>query len=177
LQIGQTVLCAQMKGRVMTTANAATLQLFKLDTDASLIEAAAKRMRTAAQEASIVVLGAVVCFYLHRAQKAGNKLRDSLSKIDIKTTEDRGLLKEIATNLGQAATALESAYEQSERRRVDRYPFGSQLLRQLEELACTFEDMAETAALGASEAFAAALRDELSKNLRGHRDAQRRAMA
>lgn len=154
----------------MTTANAATLQLFKLDTDASLIEAAAKRVRTTAQEASIVVLGAVVCFYLHRAQKAGDRLRGSLSKIDIKTPEDRALLKEIAANLGQAATALESAYEESERRRVNRMPFGPRLLRQLEELACTFEDMAETAALGASEAFAAALRDELSQNLREHRE-------
>ena len=149
------------------TANSATLCLFHLDRDASVIEAAAKRVRVAALDGGIVALGGIACVYLKRAQTRGNKLRRLLSGVHVSTAEQRDLLKEIANNLGKAAVALDDAYVQSERRHVDKWPvFGAMLLKQLEDLSCTFEDMAETAALASSEAFTAELHDQLHRNIK-----------
>lgn len=150
-----------------TAAAARLSHLVDLDTDASIIEAAAKRVRRAFMHGSLATIGWVTCVYINRTHTLGNKIRTNLSNLDIRTAEDRALLKDIAQNLSQAAIAFEGAYNESERSRLVKLPvFGPKLMASLEDLVCTFEDISETAALGASQAFAASVRDELRKNLK-----------
>lgn len=139
--------------------SAATLLLAELDTEASALGAASKRIRLALYKSHVAAIGAVGCFNLHRAQRSAAKIRVSLSGSKIETAEERALLRDVASNLGQASAALSQTHDRMKMLGVGKWPiFGRTILRQLEDLACTVEDMSETAALGASEAFAATAR-------------------
>ena len=146
--------------------SAAAIRLVELDTDASVIEAASKRVHLALLHGSLIAHGATICFYLHRAQAIGERIRRELSHAEIETAEDRAVMKEVAANLGQASRAFERAFEEAEVTGIAKWPiFGNQLVRQLDQLACCLDDLAETAALGASEAFAASVLNELQNTL------------
>lgn len=150
-------------------ATATTLRLHDLsdlDTAASIIEAAAKRVRTVILRGGLIAIGGVTCYYLHKAQRKGAQLRQKLSSANVQTQADRALMRDIASSLGQAARALDQAFAEFEKHRVSRMPvFGSMLERKLEDLVCAFEDMAETASLGADSAFARSVRVDLRNNL------------
>lgn len=147
-------------------ATALRLGLVELDTDASIIEAATKRVRRAVLRGSLASVGWLACRYASRVHSLGRKIEKNLSSVNVRTPEDRALLKDISLSLAQAAMALEETYQHAERHHVDRWPvFGPRLMSNLEDLVCTFEDISETAALGASEAFATAVAEELRRNL------------
>lgn len=139
---------------------------FELDFEASFIETASKRVRLAASHGTVIVRAGKICWRLGGLQRAGDKLRVRLSSVDTVTKQQRATMKDIASNLGQAASALEDAFRQSEHDGIERIPvFGARIVSHLENLACTFEDMSETAALAASDAFATELRRQLRDNL------------
>jgi hypothetical protein len=148
---------------------AAALVLVELDTNASIVEAAAKRVHLALHRGSMIAGAGVVCLYLHRAQNISDSLRKRLSEAEIQTDEDRATVRDIAASLGQGARAFEKAYCDARKRNVGRIPvFGPRVMAQLDDLSCALEDMAETAALAASEAFADAVCNELKRNLDDH---------
>ena len=160
----------------MATAAVSYGGLVELDTGAAVVEAAAKRVHLAFHQSSAIVLAGVICYYLRRTERVGARVRIQLSSATIETPEQRARMRDVACNLGQAARAIRDALGDCERRHIGRIPlYGARLLEQLENLLCTLEDMSETAALAASEAFADELRTELRKNL--DQSASRHAIA
>jgi len=154
------------------SAATATVGLVELDTASSMIEAAAKKVRLELLRATWIAFGGAVCVQLHRTQTTADRVRGRLSELQVTSDEQRCALRDIAINLGQGAKALQRAYEDAERRRLVKIPvFGNVLMTKLEDLACTLEDMAETAAFGADEAFSRSLSEELVRNLEAHQRA------
>lgn len=155
-------------GTIMTTI-AATCPLVEIDMEASVIEAASKRVRVALSDSSKAALCAVCCFYLHRAQKVAKGLRSKLSNATVRTAEDRQVMREIAYELNQALHALDQASEQANRLGVAHWPIlGAMLVRKLDDLATVVEDMSETAALAASETFARTVRRDFHAAIEAH---------
>jgi len=146
----------------MTTT---TLTFTDLDTEATILEAHAKRVHRAAMQGVLFVLGTVACYYLRRAKTKTRRLRTLISGLDIRTADDRAHMAEGAKKLAAAAAALNAAYEQLERAHTARAVpvVGAAMMRYLDDVACMVEDIAETAALGASKDFADTVRAEVRK--------------
>ena len=152
--------------------------LVELDTDASIVQAASKRVRYALAASSAVMVTGVGCVYLWRSHRTIGKVQSAISRALIKTSEDRALLRGVACSLGESARALHAALMEGEKRGVRQWPgFGPKLMNMLEELEASVEDAAETAALGASEEFAAVAKrrvtDALEQHHRSHATAHR----
>ena len=108
----------------------------------------------------------VVCYYLHRAQAVGDRLRQELSEVSAESLDGRSTLRAAATSLGEAARALEFANCRAVERGISRWPvFGRKLTTQLEELSCTLEDASKAADLRASAAFSRAVRNVLTQSI------------
>lgn len=151
------------------SAAVTTLPLVELDVEASVLEAASKRVRLAIRQSHFAAIGGVGCFYLHRAQRSTSLIKSALSGAHIVSAEDRAMMRDIACNLGQASVALHFAFEDFSSLGAAKWPvFGPLLMAKLEDLACAVEDMSETAALGASEEFATAVRTEIQASVDEH---------
>ena len=82
-------------------------------------------------------------------------------------------MKEVAQDLGQATAALKQGLAEFRKMDLSRFPFvGQKYLTLLEDLICTSEDMAETAALGASPAFARLVRKDVRTGVDEHHKRQ-----
>ena len=150
-------------------ATAIAFAFVELDTNATIVEAAAKRIHLAFHQGSVVARTAGACFYLARAQRMSHKVREALSQAVVETPEQRMAMRVIATSLGEAARALDHAYRDASKRNLVKVPvFGQTLMSQLEDLSCAVEDIAETAAFAADEAFATSVCDELRRNIEEH---------
>lgn len=146
--------------------SAAAIRLLELDIDASIVQTASTRVRGALDDGSSLVHGAVVCYYLHRAQAVGDRLRQELSEVSAESLDGRSTLRAAATSLGEAARALEFANCRAVERGISRWPvFGRKLTTQLEELSCTLEDASKAADLRASAAFSRAVRNVLTQSI------------
>ena len=153
----------------MSTVALRAAELVELDTDSSFIESAAKQVRRAILHSHVISMTVVTCYYLGRSQRVVDSLRAKLSEAEVKSPEDRAFMKDIGTNLAQAARALSAAYEQSQKRGVSRIPiFGERMINHLDLLSCTLEDMSETAALSASVEFSQLVRKEVGIGLGAH---------
>jgi len=146
-------------------ATTAELTFDDLDTEATILEGQAKRVRQAVLKGSMLLLGGKACFYLYRARRRTARLRATLSSLQVVTIQDRQLLRAGAVRLASAAEALNAAHEQLEQAKAHQeIPlFGARMMRYLDDVACGIEDIAETAALGASQDFADAIRVEVAK--------------
>lgn len=158
------------------SAATATLSLQELDRDSSVLEAAAKQVGFALAQGSLIAIVGVGCYYLHRAHKTAAKLRKALNGLEVETTEDRAILKDIAVNLGQATSALEKGFEEIQKLGISQVPvFGHRYVTMLEDLAIAAEDMSETAALTANAAFCREVRTQFHKNIDEHQRTVRTA--
>lgn len=142
-----------------------TLTFNELDTDATILEAHAKRLHVAVMKGWLALLCTVLMCYLYRSRVHVNRLRRILSNLDIRTPEDRAHLREGASRLAAAAKTLNATFDLLQKRRAALHvPWvGAPMMRSLESLICAVEDVAETAALGASQDFATVVRSEIAK--------------
>ncbi len=142
-----------------------TLTFDEFDTDATVLESQAKRVRHAILSGSMMLMGGKACFYLYRARRKTEALRTLLSSLHVETGQDRQMLRDGARRLASAASVLQAAHEQLEQNQAHKaIPlFGTRMMRYLDDVACAVEDIAETAALGGSAEFADLVRDEIAK--------------
>ena len=97
------------------------------------------------------------------------KLRMLVSSLTIENESDRAELREPAEWLGGCVDEWDSMHRKWVSEIVPRFPsyiplidlFGSEIARQLDELACKAEDIGETLALAASGEFAQLVSQEL----------------
>ena len=97
------------------------------------------------------------------------KLREVVSSLTIDDENDRAKLREPAGWLGRCVEELDSMHGKWISQIVPRFPsyiplvsrLGPEIARQLDELACMAEDIAETLALAASGEFVQLVRQEL----------------
>ena len=150
------------------TTNAMTgevLDLISLDADSSMVEAIAKRLRkTILQKTlSTQITGYRAWRCLKEMEKVSREIHSDLMRLDVSTEDDRNNLLEIARQISKASETIWDAHNHLEQSELSkRIPiFGTRILIQLSDLSCDLEDMAETAALGASEEFAQAVQKRL----------------
>ena len=104
-----------------------------------------------------------------RIRRKLKKLREIVSSLTIEDENDRAKLREPANSLGKCVDELDTVHRKWVSQVVPRFPsyiplvglFGSEIARQLNELACMTEDIAETLALAASGEFVQLVRQEL----------------
>ena len=147
---------------------AAADSFIELDAKTSAIEAAAKHVRLVlvrgAVGAVFLLLGAISLFYLWRIGRHIAAVRALLAETDVETDRDRSQMRNVASHLGQAAAALDAAHAALVHRPGVRIPiFNRMITNRLEVLSFEAEDVAETAALAASAAFARLVEKDLGK--------------
>lgn len=151
----------------------ATLTFYELDREASSLEAKSKTVRVALVEGSVWAVLFVGCAYLHRARRTANKLRVRISTANVRTAEQRTIMREVSHELAQAATAISEGLEQFRKINISRFPMvGPHYLSLLEDLVCMAEDMSETAALAGSSAFARSVRKDVRVCIDDHHKRQ-----
>ena len=104
-----------------------------------------------------------------RIRRKLEKLREVVSSLTIDDENDRAKLREPASWLGGCVEELDSMHGKWVSQIVPRFPsyiplvsrFGPEIARQLDELACMAEEIAETLALAASREFVQLVRQEL----------------
>lgn len=145
------------------TATATALDTLSFDADVALTSAAAKRAQLAAAQANVMVATGIMCWEIGRVHRASARLAQALSDACIETPEQRMVLAEAARTLAGTVRALDASIARMRARRIDELIpiFGTRLVVKADALAELVEDIAETAALGASEAFARAVEHEL----------------
>jgi hypothetical protein len=152
----------------MTSTTTDATLFIELDTNAAIVEAAVKRIRLEAFRGELGVLFGIGCYQAWRAKAPMKALRTGLSALPQLSSDQREDLRVIAYKLNDAASALETAHAKLERRLEGLsvgIPFSRRFLLHLETLGTMAEDLAETAALGASEEFASKVLTEI--NLQG----------
>ena len=112
----------------------------------------------------------IVWYRLWRLEKSAEKVRIGLSKFKVENQDDRNALKILASKMTETSELFVGLHDLLEEQTGPLVLFRPPLLRQLDNLSCEFEDIAETAALGASEAFANAVRERLEPALRHAQD-------
>ena len=104
-----------------------------------------------------------------RIRRELEKLRKLVSSLTIEDEDERAMLREPANRLGKCVDLLDVVHGRWVSEIAPRIPsyiplrswFEPEIARQLEELACMTEDIAETLALAASGDFARLVRQEL----------------
>ena len=124
-----------------------------------------------AQDATnFIVLFIILWQGNRRIRSKLKQLRKLVSNLTIEDDDERAKLLEPADQLRKCVGALDSAHGKWVSEIVPQIPsyvpgrgwFGPEIAHQIEELACTTEDIAETLALAASGEFAQAIRQELA---------------
>ena len=112
----------------------------------------------------------VVWYGIWRLGKLAEKARTWLSEIKVENQDERDALKIVASKIAESSALFVEAHDVLVEQTGPLVLFRPPLLRRLDDLSCEFEDIAETAALGASEAFANAVRERLEPALRHAQD-------
>ena len=112
----------------------------------------------------------VVWYRIWEVGKLAEKMRTWLSEIEVENQDKRNSLQALASKIAELSEMFADAHDALVEQKGPLVVFRPKLLRRLDDLSCEFEDMAETAALGASEAFANAVRERLEPALRHAQD-------
>ena len=142
----------------------ATMAVQDLKTDA--IDAIRADVQLAAARGSVGILGLGLWAKLMRLRGKLDDMGRLVSAADVRTDEDRMLLGEVARSHQTLADVLNDA-----RDRIAAKPppplFRFAIVHLFDGLVAQAEDMAETAALGASAEFAALVKEELQSDQAG----------
>lgn len=136
------------------------------DVTLDVTEAIRQRVQLAAARGQLGILGLGLYANLLRLRRRFGRVEREVSALDVRTEEDRSFLREFARGYQEVAESLDSYRDQLETMRPPF--FGAVLARLFDALVVSAEDIAETAALGASAEFA----DLVKEDLKGHRTAQ-----
>ena len=112
----------------------------------------------------------VVWYGIWEVGKLAEKMRTRLSEIEVENQDKRNSLQILASEIAELSEMFVDAHDALVEQKGPLVVFRPKLLRRLDDLSCEFEDMAETAALGASEAFANAVRERVEPALRHAQD-------
>ena len=142
----------------------ATMASQDLTLDAT--QAIRERVQLAAARGRLGILGLSLCADLLRLRRRFERVEREVAALDVYTEDERKLLREFARCHQEVADSLDSYRDQLAAMGL---PFlGPILGRLFEALVVYAEDIAETAALGASAEFANLVKEDL----KGHNVAQ-----
>ena len=119
-----------------------------------------ERVQGAVARGSLGILGLWV--KLVRLHSKLDRVGRTVSAMDVCAEEDRRLLHECARNLQTCADTMSS--QSDNMGFMKPFPFRSVIVRLFDALAVKAEDVAETAALGASVEFANLVKEELKRH-------------
>ena len=146
----------------MATA-ALSLEDFRMDA----VDAIWERVRSAIAQGTLGVLGVRLRWDLWRMHCRFDHLSREVSKADVCTEDDREILRKVAQHVQSVGDALGDCRD--EFAGISRpLPFRGAVLNRFDVLVVAAEDLAETAALGASSEFA----NLVHEDLKAHRAAQ-----
>lgn len=124
------------------------------------IEAICKRVQLAAARGFLGIVGLGVCVNLVHARHKLDKMGRTISAMNVRTAADRSLLHKVAQFHQRIADAMSS--DRDRKAAMQPRPFFRfAIVRLLDALVVQAEDVAETAALGASAEFADLVEEEL----------------
>ena len=126
------------------------------------VDAIRERVRLAAAGGRLGILGLGLCADLLRLRRRFGQVEREVSALDVRTENERTLLREFAECQHGVAESLESCRAQLPQ--VQPPFFGTLFGRLFEDLIVSAEDIAETAALGGSAEFA----HLVDEDLKGH---------
>ena len=141
----------------------ATMAVQDLKTDA--IDAIRADVQLAAARGSVGILGLGLCAKLMRLRGKLDDMGRLVSAADVRTDEDRMLLGEIARSHQTLADLLSDARDRIAAKPPPFFRFA--IVHLFDGLVVQAEDMAETAALGASAEFAALVKEDLQSDQAG----------
>ena len=131
------------------------LAIDPIDVFTSMVDANFKRVRLALAQGS---LGVLLVVSLWRTRQFLDLAGKAISAADVSSKADRELLLDVARRHQRLADALEGIHD---RLADERFPFRFATVRLLDSLIIKAEDVAETAALGASAEFAKLVKEHL----------------
>ena len=135
----------------------ATMASQDLTLDAT--QAIRERVQLAAARGRLGILGLGLCADLLRLRRRFGRVEREVAALDVYTEDERKLLREFARCHQEVADSLDGYRDQLSAMRL---PFlGTILGRLFEALVVCAEDIAETAALGASAEFANLVKEDL----------------
>ena len=143
----------------------------ELDESVSTVAETTRELVYRAQDATNFIVRFIVLWQGNRRIRSKlEELRTLVSNLTIEDDDERAKLLGPADRLRKCVDALDSAHGHWVSEIVPRIPsylpgrgwIGPEIAHQLEELACTTEDIAETLALAASGDFAQAVKQELA---------------
>ena len=138
----------------VTAMESENLAMDAIDVFTSIIDAIRKRVRLALAQGSLGIL----CVSLLYARRVLRQVSNAVSAADVRSEEDRRLLREIAEDLQRFADTMDSCRDQLA---DSRNLFSVVVVRLVDALVVKAEDVAETAALGACLEFANLVKDDL----------------
>ncbi len=129
---------------------------FKMDA----VDAIWERIQSAVAQGTLGVLGLRLWWNLPRMRRRFDQLGRLVSGADVRTEGDRKILREVAQHVQSVGDALSGCRD--EVAGISRHlPFRGAILNLFDVLIVEAEDLAETAALGASAEFANLVREDL----------------
>ena len=132
------------------------LAMGAIDVCTTTIEAIRQRLWLALAQGSLGILCVIILWYAGRVL---DEVGDAISAADVRSEEDRRRLREVAENHQRFAAAMGSYHDQLADRQWSLFRVvGGRLL---DALVVKAEDVAETAALGASLEFANLVKEDL----------------
>lgn len=120
------------------------------------------RVQQAVARGSLGILGLGLWVKLIRLHALLDRMGRKVSAMDVRTEEDRRLLHECARDLQRCADIMSSQSDNMVGMAL--VPFRAVIVRLFDALAVKAEDIAETAALGASVDFANLVKEELKRH-------------
>lgn len=144
----------------MSAALKRTGAIDPIDVFTSTVDASLKRLRLTLAQGS---RGVLLVAYLWHTRRMLDRSRDAISGADVTSEADRYLLRRVAARHQSFADVLERIRCQlaDERLPLRLAPVRFAAVRLLETLVIEAEDLAETAALGASAEFAKLVNEDL----------------
>ena len=137
------------------------LNYIELDWKTTAVSAVAQRVRLAVARSS---LGVLVWLLLGYALRSAREIRAAVATADVRTTDERAMMAQFAKHLARSVALLDAACEnataQGQSSWLERKAFEG-----LEQICVDMEDVAETAALASSEAFAEVVERDLRESL------------
>lgn len=131
--------------------------------DVDAIDAICKRVQLAAAQGSVGVLGLGICVNLMRLRRRLDNMERIVAAREVRTEGDRRLLREVAQVHQRFANTMSRDRDQVAGMQPSPF-FKFAIIRLFDALVVKAEDVAETAALGASVEFA----DLVNEDLKGH---------
>ena len=141
----------------VATMESHDLAMDAIDVFRSIIEAIRKRLRLALAQGSLGMGN--LCLILLYARRVLNQMGPAISAADVHSEEDRRLLREVAEDLQRLSDAMDSCPYRLASSQWSL--FRVVVVRLVGALVVKAEDMAETAALGASLEFANLVKEDL----------------